>query len=140
MMDFDSFLYYFLIAVGLLGSLLGRFLLEYPQFVWKSLIQTDSLHFYSLQLLANHQIIGILLAAFCFILLTYLSILTAFELRSHWLQLKWPLRLFALIWVFLLFLSALINSSLIFYISGYIFSFSLLVAILSLLYNYFGHI
>lgn len=135
-----SFLYFFFVFIGITSSLLGKVSFMYPQIVWYSYTQADSLFVHSLQLIANHRYMGIVLATVGFILLCYLSVYTAIELISHWKELQIPLRLFLLAWTLLLGFSGILNSTLLLQISIYLLLFSVLVLFLSLVCSYFWYL
>ncbi|SHJ61667.1 hypothetical protein SAMN02745975_02479 [Geosporobacter subterraneus DSM 17957] len=132
-------LYLFFVFVAVSSSLLGKILLMYPHIVWHSYTQMDRFSIHSLQFLANHRFMGIILAAIGFILLCYLSFLTAYALACHWQILQKPIRLFLLGWIILLGFSGILNSALLLHISEYLLLFSILILFLSLLCSYFWY-
>jgi hypothetical protein len=133
--NFNLLHYIFQLILGILCSFFGYMLLRIPQNTW--LIINPS--FKSIQTLANHRIAGIFLAFIGFILLYYLIFITANILLTHWSNLKWALRVFTTLWIFLLFIATLYHSITLYHILGYIFIFSIIIFSFFLILNYFKY-
>ncbi|TCO68487.1 hypothetical protein EV214_1449 [Marinisporobacter balticus] len=130
--NFNLSLYILQSIFGFLCSFIGHIFLQ----VAKNTLYTFS-NTTLMQNLANHAIAGILLAFIGFLLLFYLVFVTAFFLLSHWYTLKYILRIFTILWIFLLFIATLYNAISIYHILGYLFVFAILIFSICLIFHYF---
>ncbi|MCT4595699.1 MAG: hypothetical protein N4A57_15735 [Anaeromicrobium sp.] len=137
-MKIKLFKYFSLSLIGLTCCLVGSILLDKSHNLWFVAVSSTTYHLLLLQRLANHTIVGILLAFIGFITLFYCIFMIAKILQNHWSYINSHIRYFVIVWIFLLVFTVLSNAILLHQILGYIFMFSITTFSIYLIVGYFN--